>query len=249
MSASAAVHPDIPRYTELANKVFEPELEALGLSVESIKNQSLDELQESYKRVNAALASPDGFGEVKIGYRAEFGAYIAKGESDYVHRVGILPLLLERQKLILERIRHLTTGNQLETLQDLVNTVADETLKEKLHAELKQLREDSDRYSSERRKLDALQDRETVKLQQEAEVHAIQMEERKAELKIKQRQSWLNRDTVATVIGGAVLVILTVSLLIAMFTGVETTEIVNNGFLMLLGYFFAQAARSGNRDA
>jgi uncharacterized membrane protein len=46
----------------------------------------------------------------------------------------------------------------------------------------------------------------------------------------------------ATLIGAVLLVVLTVVLVIAMFTRTTVPELISNAFLIILGYFFGQAS-------
>ena len=57
-------------------------------------------------------------------------------------------------------------------------------------------------------------------------------------------QSWLARESVASIIGGVLLVLITIILLIAMFFKLTIPDIISNSFLVILGYFFGQATSS-----
>ncbi len=95
---------------KIIRTVFEPQLIALGLSSEQIERQTREELEQSLERVNEAIHHPDSFGTLRLAADSMGGWYIAKGASDAnVQEVNILPLLLERKKLILERLKSLST--------------------------------------------------------------------------------------------------------------------------------------------
>ena len=51
-------------------------------------------------------------------------------------------------------------------------------------------------------------------------------------------QTLLARESVATIIGALLLILFVIAYLIAMFPGVETTQIVDSAFLLVRGYFF-----------
>src|SRR3712207_4883341 len=87
---------------------FEPQLRAVGLSVDQIQRQTLDELHQSLERVNDAIKNPDSFGVVGIKMSAEAGAIISANPDNANIRVGALPLLLQRKRLIVERIADLS---------------------------------------------------------------------------------------------------------------------------------------------
>ena len=47
---------------------FEPQLRALGLTVNLIKEQNLEQLEASLNRVNEAIANPDSLGKIRLLY-------------------------------------------------------------------------------------------------------------------------------------------------------------------------------------
>lgn len=85
---------------------FEPQLERIGLSVEQIEHQMLDELEVSLSNVNAAIEHPESFGSVSLSFAVKEGAVtpILSTPSEAQMSVGALPLLLERKSRILRRI-------------------------------------------------------------------------------------------------------------------------------------------------
>lgn len=114
----------------------------------------------------------------------------------------------------------------ISNLRDLIKTVP-EDIRPELEKELDQLEETR---------------KEAQKLSEDAYLRA---EEARLSAEAFERRSrvwltFLERESVATVVGSLLLVILTLSIIFAMFAGVESTDIVNNGFLVLLGYFFGQ---------
>jgi hypothetical protein len=61
------------RREEVVHQYFEPQLARLGLSVEQIERQDLDELNQSLIKVNEAISHPDNFGTVKLKVTADAG--------------------------------------------------------------------------------------------------------------------------------------------------------------------------------
>jgi hypothetical protein len=230
---------------EQAKKYFDLQLINIGLTEKQILEQSLEELNESLVRVNDALQNPESFGVLKLSYSANASFYLVKASSDHHHKFGILPILLERKKLIIERIRELSAGRKLESLQDLISEINDDQLKNKLSNELLSLQKEANDYSNESRNVATKESEEKLKIEQEIAQQQMELLERKTKI----WQSYLQRESVATIVGGMILITLTVSLIIAMFAGIESTEIINNGFLVILGYFFGQAVKSSNKNA
>ena len=66
----------------------------------------------------------------------------------------------------------------------------------------------------------------------------VEIDERRWQM----RKSLLEREPAAVLIGAVLLVVMTLALLIAMFTHTSTPEIVSSAFLLILGFFFGQTA-------
>ena len=220
---------------EQMRNVFEPQLEALGLNIDQIKAQDLEGLRRSLETINDAIKHPETFGVAKIKITANAGIIVTNLTQDAHFEVGILPLLLERKQLVLERIRHLQGEEKIESIRDLIDKVSDETIRGRLQEEVNELQQESRKIEEQAEQL------EQVRLQEQ-----IKRENELAKIEIFERRSrvWLTlieRESVATIIGGVLLILLVLAQLIAMFTGTESPEIVSNAFLIILGYFFGQS--------
>jgi hypothetical protein len=214
------------RQLRAVKEAWERQLKQVKLGESQIRAQSLEELQQSLETINDAIKHPDQFPTVTI--TATLGSGLASTET--TAEVGILPLLLERKTLILERIRLLRGEEKIAGLRDLVAQVPDDSVRSELEEQLKSLEAESEKL-----------------LQQEKEVAEKQEDLPDVEWIVKERESrvrmWqtlLARESVATIIGAFLLVVFVIAYLIAMFVGVETTQIVDSAFLLVLGYFFGQ---------
>jgi uncharacterized membrane protein len=65
----------------------------------------------------------------------------------------------------------------------------------------------------------------------------LEIDERRSAI----RRSWIERESIASIVGAFLLLTLGLTLVVAMFTGTAPTEVVTSGFLLILGYFFGQA--------
>ena len=137
------------RREELLHENFEPQLKRLGLSVELINLQDLDQLNLSLLKVNDAISHPESFGTLKIMISADAELVLAKAPQEAHMEIGILPLLLERKSLILNRIRTLVGERRSNSLKELLATVADPQLKKKLEKEVSSLAEQSRRLAEQ----------------------------------------------------------------------------------------------------
>jgi hypothetical protein len=232
---------------------FEPQLKSLDLGEEQIRQQNLSQLLQNLETVNEAIQNPDSFGVCGLSITAEAGtgiAYITKGPQNATFQVGILPILLERKRLILERISILKGEEKIEGLQALIQKVPDDQIRQKLEEEIVELKETSKQLREQINEVKEIQEK---KGQEELEeLSELEIMVQKTELLERRSQVWLNfleRESVATIVGSILLVIIVISILVAMFLDIQTTEIVNNGFLVLLGYFFGQTiSRAARAD-
>ncbi|MEU8217310.1 hypothetical protein AB0C47_16235 [Micromonospora taraxaci] len=110
-----------------ARKFFEPKLKALGLGVSQIESQSLPELEDSLERIADAARHPEQFGVLRLNLTAGAGVVIARASSESIVEVGILPSLLERKRLVLDRIRTLKPQDQLKSLREQISKSVDDS--------------------------------------------------------------------------------------------------------------------------
>jgi hypothetical protein len=144
--------------------------------------------------------------------------------------------LFDKYKKTLEQTQDIASIEKIETLQELVGQLPDGKAKEKLTEELDKLQEGVAKYKQEIRFLS--EEEAKIKLEQQR----IDGLERKSKIWL----SFLQRESAASIIGGIVLLMVTVALIGGMIFGAES-QILSNGFLVILGYFFGQSS-SKNKD-
>jgi predicted nucleotide-binding protein len=122
---------------------FEPYLADLQLSKPAIMKQDQEGLRLSLATLDTLIGHPEQFGLFRFKVAVLAGALtpvIAKSPSEAQFEIGILPLLLSRKRLVLDRIRDLKGRREVENLADLVEQVSDEASREALREELSSLR-------------------------------------------------------------------------------------------------------------
>ncbi len=219
-------------------KIFDTQLERLNLSGNQIVEQNLPELRESLSRINDAIAHPEGWGELYIKYTS-IGVILAQSSSDCHRKVGILPILLERKKLILERIKELSEKEKLENLEGLADELSEGKIKNKFIEEIESIKKEALEYKRAIQDVSNREAEERIKFERQQ----CDIFERKSKIWL----SFLQRESAASIIGGIVLLMLTVALISSMIFGRES-QILSNGFLVILGYFFGQSS-SKNKDS
>jgi len=227
----------LARLQEQVEAFFEPQLASLGLSVAAIENQDLDQLRASLERVNDLIANPGQLGTFRI---RSTGTLASLTSTESTFEVGVLPLLLVRKRLILDRIAVLGGQAQASTLRDLVGEVKGAEIQSRLRKEIDQLVEQSSEYLQEKRQVENAERIEEIRMRRRLSEAQFELEQSERRAVIRQR--FLERESVATIVGGFLLVLLTCMLIVAMFIGTTVPEILSNGFFIILGYFFGQTA-------
>ncbi len=69
----------------------------------------------------------------------------------------------------------------------------------------------------------------------------LEREKTRAQIRTRIWQTRLSRDSIAAIVGGVLLIALATATIVAMFTDTEVTDVVQNSFLLILGYFFGAA--------
>lgn len=227
----------LARIDEFARAYFEPQLSGLGLSIDSIERQNISELDTLLVKVNDAIEHADSFDNLRLKVSASGGVIISASGSDWTLERRMLPFLLERKALIIDRIKMLRPEQQLNELRsDVEDKVHDPIVREEL------LNIINHRFEEERKAQESL-DREQAQVQV-ARVEVLEREKR-LQIEIRERRwaiyrSFLERESMASVIGALLLVALAAVLIIGMFTHTTTPEIITSAFLLILGYFFGQ---------
>lgn len=227
---------EIAGYMEAARSFFEPQFRLMDLGQGQIDAQSLAELKDSLDRVNLAIANPGQFGTLGIKFSASARAIIARTTAEGTITVGALPILIERKRLILDRIRVLVPQEQLEEfLGTIEEKVKDPQVRQELSNLLSGYMVEQQRIAQEAEKV-AYSDLDLA-------LHEVEIRERKWRM----RKSLLEREPVAVLIGGLLLFLLTGSLVVGMFMKIQAPEILANAFLLILGFFFGQSASGGGK--
>ena len=238
MSAREYSSRQIPEYQRLIRDFYEPQLKLIGLARDQIEAQSLEELEISLQKVNDAIANSDSFGKLKITVNSRGSAIIAQSQTEGTIEIGILPLLLERKSQVLDRIKTLQPEQQWSDLrEDVAATVNDTEERERL-IDLIDRRFEEQR--AEREKIDQEQTR-LESLRAEAKEREMQLQIQIRERRAAIYRSFLERESVASVVGAILLVALGLTLVVGMFVHVAATDVISNAFLLILGYFFGTA--------
>jgi hypothetical protein len=230
MAAAESYETTSLKHIEQARAYFEPQLDNLGLSIHKLEAQTAEELRMSLEKINDIIAHPESFGTAKI----RLGLIIA----DHQIEIGILPIALERKAFILDRLRVIGDEANIHTLREFIDKkIIDIETREEFEKQLDELEKNSQQISEESRAL--AQSQNLLVLERERHVLQIESLERRSKVWL----SFLEKESASTLIGAIILIMITTCLIVAMFIGRDTLQVLGNGFLVILGYFFGQASR------
>ena len=146
---SLGVQSDPQKIFETLRNYAELILSELGLSAAQIEAQMLPDLELSLATVRSAILRPEAFGTVRILMTSRANIMLVDSKAESHLEITIMPVLLEREKLILKRIRALEELPRLQDLKDVVNLIKDQDVRAKMEGDLKALREKAARYDKE----------------------------------------------------------------------------------------------------
>jgi hypothetical protein len=228
--------------TARVDEAYEHLLAVSGLAAEQIRSMALPALEQALERVNDAIAHPDQFPKISFEARSDGGMGVLPVLSAS-GVMGVLPLLLERKRLIVERIGELRSQERIGGLRELIEQLPDQDGKQNLSERLDAL----ERTASEAEEQAHIAAAERSAAQFEHERQLALLEMHLAERRSKLRSAWWAREALTPMIGTVLLLGLTMALVVAMFAQVEVPALISNSFLIVLGYFFAQSVEARSR--
>jgi hypothetical protein len=124
------------RFREQAVLFFDSQLERLNLGETQINDQDIPLLEDSLMRIDEALRNPESFGVLRLSLASNATVFIANANTEAVVQLGIVPILLERKTLVIERLRLLRSKRPIQTIVELIDSLGDDGLRERLRTEL-----------------------------------------------------------------------------------------------------------------
>ena len=221
--------------TDRRHRRLEQEFVEAGLDSSSLETQSVEELHASLDRLDAVIAEQRK--KLALNKEALAAEGTLKGRSDVQRKVNAsrsaLKISLERREQVLELINGLTVGQEIDKLRNAVSGVDDAGTKEKFHQLLGEFESKTGEIDGELK--------ETSRKIAEVKAAALAAEIDKYERKAKVWQNFLAKESVATYVGAAILLVMSLSVVAAMFAHVEINQVLSSAFLLILGYFFGQS--------
>lgn len=226
----------ISYYYDYAFAQFELRLAHLKLSKEDIDNCSLEQLKTALDLINDAIGKAGDFGIIRLRLTTNGHIVVAKNSESSDYEIGITPILLERKRLIIERLISLSTELKSEVLKQVIQTIPDERKREKFEEQMRELGVESASLSKEIIEAELAMEKEQAAQKE----RAIRLDMEVSSNQARIVRSFLEKESVASVVGSILLFLITLTLVVAMFLNIQTTDVISNAFLIILGYFFGQ---------
>src|SRR5262249_2384076 len=148
-----------------------------------------------------------------------------------------LPLLLERQKMVIDRIRQLESEEEITKVLAVVrnNTATD------VQQELENMKSINEKWvaisiENERARNEALEAANKVS---EETLH--RQEKAAARRRWQEMPKFIENESVPTIISAFLIVVIVIFLIVFSLFHVTSLQVLNDAFLVILGYFFGQA--------
>jgi hypothetical protein len=217
-----------------ANAIIEKIADSNGFSIEEIDLLDINGLNKILKKVSSIIEDDKKIQKfATVSFRRDQDYYLPPQLEPTTVGYGYTAsfTLLERKKYILQQIKSKSKDAKLNSLVDLVESVSDRELKDKLNSELREFQIQSNQF-----------DKQEIEISNEEK--KIKAKKQELEIFEKKSQIWLTilaKESIASILGGILLLVLSICLVVAMFMDINTTNIIESAFLLILGYFFGQA--------
>ncbi|GHO65730.1 hypothetical protein KSC_046220 [Ktedonobacter sp. SOSP1-52] len=155
-----------------------------------------------------------------------------------VYARPILELFKDR---IAARISLLEEQEKIESIRGIVSNIQGENVRIKLENELNELDELRSKVETLNKQIKENEEHQKDRqFEMELQLTRRQRMAEIREIELKPWKTFVERESVSTILGALLLLIIVISLIAAMFNHVTSPEILNNAFLVILGYFFGQ---------
>jgi hypothetical protein len=223
----------------LVTTTWESELASQRLSEADIDAQSSGDLADSLTRLDELLKDPRLLSPLWIDMSSESPITYTDEKSAPNHAIEMTPesLLRGRRAQILRKSKLANEAAKAELFHELDENSLDGVEKQSIEDKLERLDVEEVHLDELRNEGNALDARR--KFENEMERRRFDLVAEKTRFGL--RSQWRSRESIAAIVGGALLISFAITAIVAMFTGTEITDVVQNSFLLILGYFFGAA--------
>ncbi|WP_405328031.1 hypothetical protein [Leeuwenhoekiella sp. LLG6367-2.1] len=228
-------------YKKIADTKFKKTIDSLGLSTQEIETLNIEQLQNKIEFINKILSDDKRLRKLgDLNYFLDEDYYVPENNRGQAVGYGydIANNLIAKKREILEIIRKSSRENKIQSVTELIKNIGDSNLKDKISQEIQELNDQSGKFDEQEKEID--KEAERINSMKEE----LEISKGKLDLLDKKSQIWLKilaKESIASIIGGLILFIMSICILVAMFLKLDTSKIVESAFLLILGYFFGQS--------
>ncbi|ASK29738.1 hypothetical protein CEY12_06290 [Chryseobacterium sp. T16E-39] len=207
-----------------------------NIDVRSFFDISINQLKEVVMKLNEIRNNRMFLGNITWDFYKQYDFEIFdKSKSRVIYPYHMRTYIQEVIDLLNDRINYLEQREKVTSIKELVKELPENDVKERLSIEIKELE-----AKKEELELNKASEREIFQEQIELSKHRTEIMEKKYDIFLK----FLNRESVASMVGSVLLLLMGISLLVMMFLQKEPIKIVESAFLLILGYFFGHSKNS-----
>lgn len=219
------------KYDSEGDASVEKFFESRGLCVRQLKDVDLTTLNEKLSEITSLITNPEQAGIKEIVYEHQYHNAAAGKNEKYIYKYDIAGKLAERKSFIGDLIKEKSVQNNLDQLITLSKSITDPDLRDNFEKKINESVYQLKLLSDEKQQPKTIDDK--IRLMQTKNLVV---------------KSFLERETMASVIGAALLILLIISLIVCQFTGIKANDYLISPFNIILGYFFAQIAANKNKS-
>jgi hypothetical protein len=211
-----------------SNASLETRLDALGLGKDQILSQNLKEIGQSLNRINACMASPP----------SSLNPQSSDSQSDM--REDTMLILIERKKLILNRLDVLVSQKKYYNIYQLLSKITDIGIKTLLEKNVKALQTKEKIIKKEYQQLEQLH----LASASGPPHHPTQSSEIYGQTGKLSQRSLRKRKSLGSIIIVALLICLTAFIAVARLLEIQLSHLINLALFILWGFLFGMTVAS-----
>lgn len=214
---------------------FQSVLERFNLHSKSLDLMNLEELEDAKSKLRNLFLNKEFLNTHQLSF--DKGIHYTISEEDEVtgFRFAIFYYLMTPIDYVNKRIKELEQSKSVKSIEKLVEEIKDSELKVKFEDHINELKESNKRLEQEL--IDINEKKVIFSEQIEISKHKTEMMEKKYNIFLK----FLDKESVASLVGAILLLLMGISLIIMMFYEINPIQIVQSAFLLILGYFFGHS--------
>lgn len=208
-------------------------LKGKGFDAATVDNDDIDSLKEKLNKIDSFLNDENFIKKKTHIFTSRYHFRVLSTNSNSITITYSISHILQAAKdYMQEKLNQLEQSTTFESIKQLIEELPENEIKNNLITEIEEL---------EAKKEDLL----NIKFEERARISDLmQLGQHKADIFAKRSDvflKFLDRESIASMIGSVLLLLMGICLIIMMFLQKEPIKIVESAFLLILGYFFGHS--------